>query len=203
LRISRNVLQWISSFLSNRSQKVLVEGQHSTPAPVTSGVPQGITRKRTPVNTTYLIHDHPLQLVKQGKYLGVILSDKLSWTPHIEMVTKKANNTLAFLHLNISRCPRDVKARCCKSLVCPNLEYASSAWDPNNMSNIQQLEAVQRRAAHFVSGGYHTTSSVSHMISTIGWKSLQHRRQLSKLVMLYRITNQLVAIYSHTFNLRL
>ena len=35
-----------------------------------------ITWKRAPVNTTYLIHDHPPQLVKQKKYLGVILSDK-------------------------------------------------------------------------------------------------------------------------------
>ena len=67
------------------------------------------------------------------------------------------------------------------------------------MSNIQQLEAVQRCAARFVRGDYHTSSSVSHMMSTIGWKSLQHRRQLSKCVMLYRITNQLVAIPSTFF----
>ena len=55
-----------------------------------------ITRNRTPVNTTYLIHDHPLQLVKQGKYRGVILSGKLSWIPHIEMVTKRRTTHLLF-----------------------------------------------------------------------------------------------------------
>ena len=76
-----------------------------------------------------------------------------------------------------------------QKLGLPQPRICKLCMDPNNMSNIQQLEAVQRRAAHFVSGGYHTTSSVSHMISTIGWKSLQHRRQVSKLVMLYRITN--------------
>jgi len=80
-----------------------------------------ITRKSAPVKTTYLILDHPLQLVK---YLGVILSDKQSWTLHIEMVTKMANNTLAFLRRNISRCPRDVNVRCYESLGRPNLEYA-------------------------------------------------------------------------------
>ena len=47
-----------------------------------------ITQKRAPVNNTYFIHNHPLQLVKKGNYIGVILCDKLSWTPHIEMVTK-------------------------------------------------------------------------------------------------------------------
>ena len=111
------------------------------------------------------------------------------------MVTKKANHTLAFLRRNISRCPRAVNARCYDSLVRPNLEYASSVWDPYTMVSIQQLEAVQRCAARFVSGDYHTTSSVSHMMCTIDWKFLQHRHQLSKLVMMYRITNQLVAIH--------
>ncbi len=35
------LLQWIKSFLSSRTQTVLVNGLLSTPAPVTSGVPQG------------------------------------------------------------------------------------------------------------------------------------------------------------------
>ena len=39
--IRSNLLQWIKSFLANRSQQVLVEGHSSSPAPVTSGVPQG------------------------------------------------------------------------------------------------------------------------------------------------------------------
>ena len=34
-------LQWIKSFLSNRTQKVVIEGKSSSSAPVTSGVPQG------------------------------------------------------------------------------------------------------------------------------------------------------------------
>ena len=39
--IRGHLLKWIQSFLANRSQQVMVEGHASTPAPVTSGVPQG------------------------------------------------------------------------------------------------------------------------------------------------------------------
>jgi len=39
--IRSNTLTWISAFLSERTQEVVVGGQHSTSAPVTSGVPQG------------------------------------------------------------------------------------------------------------------------------------------------------------------
>ena len=35
------LLKWLKSFLNNRTQQVVVEGQHSTPCSVTSGVPQG------------------------------------------------------------------------------------------------------------------------------------------------------------------
>ena len=39
--IQEKTLDWIGSFLSDRSQRVVVEGEQSDPAPVTSGVPQG------------------------------------------------------------------------------------------------------------------------------------------------------------------
>ena len=36
-----NTLAWIQDFLSHRTQQVVVDGEKSAPAPVTSGVPQG------------------------------------------------------------------------------------------------------------------------------------------------------------------
>ena len=39
--ISGNILNWINSFLTNRTQCVVVDGHKSNPAPVCSGVPQG------------------------------------------------------------------------------------------------------------------------------------------------------------------
>ena len=41
LGVSGNVLKWISSFLSNRSQRVVINGQSSEWTDVSSGVPQG------------------------------------------------------------------------------------------------------------------------------------------------------------------
>ena len=264
--IGESTLQWIQSFLSDRSQQVLVEGQASDSSPVTSGVPQGtvlgpllfllyindmpmkvsstarlfaddsllywrirssqdsislqedldrlqqwekewqmsfnpakcvvvrITRKRNPISAIYKIHNHGLEVVKQGKYLGVTLADNLSWNKHVDETTKKSNNTLAFLRRNISRCPSEIKAQCYTSLVRPVIEYAATAWDPYTARNIQQLEAVQRRAARFVTGDYKTTSSTSQMITNLGWSSLQQRRIEARLVMMYRITHDLVDI---------
>ena len=117
------------------------------------------------------------------------LAENLSWNKHVGEITKKANNTLAFLWRNISRCPSEIKAQCYTSLIRPVIEYAATARDPYTARNIQQLEA-----ARFVTGDYKTTSSTNQMIANLSWSSLQQRRTEAWLVMMYRITHDLVDI---------
>ena len=74
------------------------------------------------------------------------------------------------------------------------IEYAATAWGPYTARNIQQLEAVQRRAAKFVTGYCKTTSSTSQMIANLGWSSLKKTKTEARLVMMYRITHALVDI---------
>lgn len=153
-----------------------------------------ICKRRNQLICSYSIHGHQLATVKSGKYLGVTLTDNLSWNAHVDQVTKKANNTLSFLRRNLSSCPRQTKAQTYQTMVRPVLEYASTAWDPYTQTNVNKLEAVQRRAARFVTGDYRTTSSVSEMITNLGWETLQQRRTQAKLVMMYRITHGLIDI---------
>ena len=48
--------------------------------------------------------------------------------------------------------------------------------NPYEKGDIETLEKVQRRAAHFVKGDYRQRSSVTQMIKDLGWQSLQERR---------------------------
>jgi hypothetical protein len=89
-----------------------------------------ITNKRKPLISTYTIHGIPLATVKTVKYLGLNISTNLTWTPHIDSVTKKANNITAILHRNISTCPKKIKEKCYRTMVRPVMEYACIVWDP-------------------------------------------------------------------------
>ena len=71
-----------------------------------------------------------LDSVSSAKYLGVTISDDLSWITHIDNITKSANQTLGFLKRNIRVHNKDLKSVEFKTLVRPQLEYASTVWSP-------------------------------------------------------------------------
>ena len=149
-------------------------------------------RRGRRIDSDYTIHGTVLREISSAKYLGVNIDSKLTWNAHIANVTKKANNILAFLQRNINTCPANIKETCYKTFVRPSVKYASCVWDPPTAKNISAVKMVQRHAASFVTGEYRYTSSVSALIKTIGWHSLAHRRAMSRVTILCRVTHGLV-----------
>ena len=64
-----------------------------------------------------------------------------------------------------------------KTLVRPILDYCSSVWDPHTQSLIKKLEAIQNRAARFVTGDYCKKSSVTAMKEELNWEELTLRKK--------------------------
>ena len=69
------------------------------------------------------------------------------------------------------------------------MEYCSSVWDPYEKGDVATVEKVQRRAARFVKGYYKRESSVTQMICDLGWQSLEARRAVSRLSLMYKIAH--------------
>ena len=257
--IRGNTHAWIKGFLSGRTQRVMVNGEISSTAAVTSGVPQGtvlgpllflcyindlplavksqvrlfaddcllyrpinckqdqvtlqedlaslqqwaekwlmkfnphkcymlrLARSKTPITGDYSLCATTLVQVSKNPYLGVLFSEDARWGDHINKTVKKANSTLGFLRRNLRRCPSKLKELSYNSLVRSGLEYASIVWDPHLVKDVNKLEAVQRRAARFVCSNYDRHSSVSAMMNSLGWSTLQTRRRQARLTMLHRI----------------
>ena len=158
-----------------------------------------ITNKWHPISADYYIHNQKLAVKTDAKYLGVTISSDLPLGKHTDNITKKANSTMAFLKRNIRSAPMTAKDMAYKTFVRPTLEYASPTWAPYIERDNHKIDMVQRRAARFVTSGYRRTSSVTSMMHQPGWDTLQQRRELARLTMMYRIVHQLVAIQpSHT-----
>ena len=107
---------------------------------------------QVPVNLP--LHAQTLEVVDGSKYLGVTVTDNLSWSRHVSDTAGKAQRSLGFLRRNFKHCSRQVKAATFTSVVRPVLEYASPMWDPYRQADIKALEQVQRREARYVYNDY-------------------------------------------------
>ena len=257
---------WLEQFLTNRKQRVLVDGDFSCFGDVLSGVPQGtvlgpllfllhindlpsnvksqvrlfaddcllyrkikseedqlqlqkdlvalelwastwgmnfnatkcyvmhIHRNKNPFSKFYQLNGHILQQVSEIPYLGVTIRDDLQWSSHINKITAKANSSLGFIRRNLRKCNLNFKQTAYISLVRSLLEYSCSVWDPYHEGDINRIEKVQRNAVRFVKNDYTRQGSVTSMMNELRWKPLQHRRRESRLILFYKIVNNLVAI---------
>ncbi len=157
-----------------------------------------ISRSKSPLTKFYHLSGQVLEEVNMAKYLGVNISQDLSWTSHIASVAQRGNYSLAFLRRNLKGCPAELKQLGYNSLVRSLLEYSAPIWDPHYAKDIQKIEKVQRRAARFVTNNYDWSCSVTGMMKKLGWKTLKDRRRELRLSLLYKIVNEKVAIQSDT-----
>ena len=159
-----------------------------------------VSRKRSPGKTSYNIHGVSLEEAKEIKYLGVKIQNDLRWNCHTHHSTSKAAGVLNFLRRNFHHCSSTVKEKLYFTLVRPHLEYAVAAWDPYTVKNISSIERIQRQAARFVTNTYDRESSVTQLLNSLGWNTLQARREAHRLTCFHKmLSNKLDIDYlSHT-----
>jgi hypothetical protein len=87
-------------------------------------------------------------------------------------MTSKANETLGFLRRNLKIPSIRIKEQAYFTLARPLVDYANTVWDPYTQTDINKVEAVQRRAARYVANNHRNRSSVSNIIQRLKWRPL-------------------------------
>lgn len=148
-----------------------------------------ISNKKNPLQFSYSSYSQPLKEVSQYKYLGLTITNKLSWNAHIADVSSSAFRKLCLLRHKLRDAPSQVKLLAYNTLIRPKLEYACIVWDPHTKSNIYSLEKIQRRAVRFIFSKYGRGTSVTKLMQDNEFQTLQSRRQLLRLKFLYSLIN--------------
>ena len=107
-----------------------------------------ISRKRfqTALHTMYVNGD-ALESVSSYRYLGILISTKLSWSNHIKEITSKARKKIGLVYRRFYKHAHPGTLRSLYvTLIRPHLEYAVPVWDPHLRKDIDNLESVQRFA---------------------------------------------------------
>lgn len=151
-----------------------------------------VSRKKSPSLPT-----EPLQLlgseleqVRSYKYLGVLLTSDLSWSPHVTNICTKARKVLGLLYRRFyGSTSQDSLKQLYLSLVRPHLEYACQVWDPHLAGDKKAIESVQKFALKLATAKW--DKSYNELLDLAELKPLEDRRAELKLGLLYKILNDL------------
>ena len=97
------------------------------------------------------------------------------------------------LKRNLKYASTTVKSQAYKTIVRPQLEYASAIWDPHTAKDTYNLNKIQKYAARWIHHDYSHYTSVSSLQKQLNWLSLSVRRLQSRLVLFYKICHQNIA----------
>ena len=142
----------------------------------------------------YHLGGSTLSMITEYPYLGLTLTNNLSWQCHINGITNRANRMLGLIRRNLRSSSQRLKQQAYFTLVRPHLEYCCTVWNPFTTKDIVRVENIQRRAARFVLNNYHKRDSVTTMIRHLEWSSLEQHRKRASLLMMYKIHHGFIAI---------
>ena len=142
----------------------------------------------------YQICGEFLSPVTNEKYLGIHITQDLSWSLHIDRVATKASQKLGFIRRNLRGAPTQCKQLAYIALVRSGMEYASTIWDPHINVHSNKLEKIQRRAARWATSQYSHRTSVTSLMDQLKWQPLEDRRRIQRLAFLYKILHHKVAV---------
>ena len=88
-----------------------------------------------------------LGMVKQTKYLGILLTSEMSWTPHISAICVKARRLVGLLYCKFYKwSDKCTLLTLYAAYVRPHLEYCACVWDPHLLKDVDLLGSVQKFA---------------------------------------------------------
>lgn len=133
----------------------------------------------------YFVFGSEVSSVSSCKYLGITLTQNLTWSSHIMNVASEANRTLGFIRRNLRLATPSIKTLVYLTYVRPKLEYASAIWDPHQSNLSSALEKVQNRAVRFIYSDYSYFTSVTALKSKAYLPNLDTRRKHSRLCLFH------------------
>ena len=142
----------------------------------------------------YQICGEFLSPVTNEKYIGVHITQDLSWSLHIDRVATKASQKLGFIRRNLRGAPAQCKQLAYIALVRSGMEYATTIWDPHINVHSNKLEKIQHRAARWATSQYSHRTSVTSLVDQLKWHPLEDRMRIQRLAFLYKIPHHKVAV---------
>ena len=148
------------------------------------------SNKRLKSEPNICLKNVKIKQVREHKHLGILLSEDMKWTAHIEYVVGKSRKKLGLLR----RQSRKLKIDIYRTMIRPVLEYGSVLFDNCSAYDNLKLESCQRTAALICTGAMRRTET-KLLLEHLEWDSLHDRHKISKTSLFFKIMNKLTPPY--------
>ena len=98
------------------------------------------------------------------------------------------------IHRKFHQSSPQVRSKLYSSVILPKLEYCCSVWDPHQRKCMYKLDSVQRCACRVTTKDWSTDHET--LSDRLNWLPLRTRRTHQKLILSYKIMNNMSSIPS-------
>ena len=129
-----------------------------------------------------------------GKSLGVLIDENLTWSNHINAITKNVSSGIGSIK-RISHCvPLATLYNIYHGLVQSHFDYCSVVWGNCAKTLSDKQQRLQNRAVRVLT---HTSydADANQLLKELDWDNLETRRQKLKAEMVYKSVNGLALNY--------
>ena len=140
------------------------------------------------------IDDSTIKRVDHIKSLGLTIDAQLSWSKHVDEISKKVSSAIGALKRVRPFIPTDVAVQIYNALILPHFDYCSPVWDGMSGCLSDKLQKLQNRAARVITQSPFDTSS-NILLAMLRWEKLSLRRKKQKALIMYKTLNELAPDY--------
>ena len=140
------------------------------------------------------IDDRTIKRVDHIKSLGLTIDAQLSWSKHVDEISKKVSSAIGALKRVRPFIPTDVAVQIYNALILPHFDCCSPVWDGMSGCLSDKLQKLQNRAARVITQSPFDTSS-KLLLAMLRWEKLSLRRKKQKALIMYKTLNELAPDY--------
>ena len=138
----------------------------------------------------FQVNGKDIDLVKETKYLGLMIDDNLKWESNVVCTQKKISRAIGLLKYAKHYVQEDTLRNMYLSIVQPHFSYCCSVWGCCGATKLKTLQKLQNRAARIVTGSPFDTPAAP-LLQRLGWPSIDKLINRETCTMVFKSLNDL------------
>ena len=135
-----------------------------------------------------------IKKVEEATSLALFIDERLSWTKHIEEISKKISLAIGALKRIRPFISESSALQIYQALILPQFDFCSPVWDELSVTLSDKLQKLQNRAARVITRSrYDTCASI--LLNRLNWDNLSIGRKKLKATLMFKIIKGLSPAY--------